>query len=127
MILDLAMLVLARGLLRSGSPMRAHELLLRVGARLPPIRTPEQARSALRSISRHGTCLSRSMAVAARAPRADVAIGVDPDKKAPLFAHAWIEMDGIAIDPNDVAGAVIARLRGPESAPRAEAHSGRFA
>jgi hypothetical protein len=65
------------------------------------------------------------MAVAARAPRADVAIGVDPDRKAPLFAHAWIEMDGIAVDPQDVAGAVIARLRGPESALRAGAHPGR--
>lgn len=55
------------------------------------------------------------MAIAARAPTADVVIGVEPRGSAPLFAHAWVEMNGAPIDPADVAGRVIARLRGPRS------------
>jgi hypothetical protein len=51
-------------------------------------------------------------------PAADVAIGVAPRKDAPLFAHAWVEMNGVPIDPADVAGAVIARLHGPRSPNR---------
>lgn len=116
MVVDLAMLVLARSLLRACSPIRAHALLLRVGAWLPAIRSPDEARAALESISTHGTCLTRSLAVAARAPAADVAIGVTPDKKASIFAHAWVEMDGMPLNAGDVSGTVIATLRGRQSA-----------
>jgi hypothetical protein len=121
MVVDLAMLVLARSLLRACSPIRAHALLLRVGSWLPPIRSPEEARAALQAISKHGTCLSRSLAVAARAPAADVAIGVTPNKKASIFAHAWIEVDGAPLNPGDVVGSVIATLRGRQSASKAGA------
>ncbi len=118
---DLAILALARGLLTTSSPARAHALLLLLGSHLPPIETPEEARRVSRFLARFGTCLSRSLAVAARTPTADVAIGVAPRKDAPLFAHAWVEMSGVPIDPADVAGSVIARLHGPRSTTRGAA------
>lgn len=58
----------------------------------------------------HGTCLSRSLAIAARMPDAEVVIGVAPGGASPLFAHAWVEMNGTPLDPTEVAGSVIARL-----------------
>ena len=115
---DSSVHIVARILLRTCSPARTHALLLRIGARLTPIDTVDEARRASRAIARHGTCLSRAVAVAARTPTADVVIGVEPRKDAPLFAHAWIEMNGSPIDPSDVAGTVIARLHGPRSATR---------
>lgn len=112
---NLVLLVLARGLLRAARPLQAHAVMVRLGAWLPALHTPEDARLAARSLGRHGSCLSRALAVAARAPTADVVIGVEPRGAAPLFAHAWVEMDGAPIDPTDVAGVIIARLRGPRS------------
>jgi hypothetical protein len=112
---DFSLHVVAWGLLRTCAPVRAHAILLRIGSRLAPIETLEEARRVVRRLSRHGTCLSRSLAVAARTPTADVVIGVEPRENAPLFAHAWVEMDGVPLDHTDVAGAVIARLRGPRS------------
>ena len=115
MIRDLALLACAQGLLRVFPPLRAHAWLLRIGAHFPPVRSPEAARSALAAIAGHGTCLGRALAVAARAPSADVVIGVAPGGASPLFAHAWIEMDGTPVDPLDVIGAPIARIPGPQS------------
>lgn len=89
--------------------------MVRVGSWFRTLHTPEDARRAARSLGRHGSCLSRALAVAARAPTADVVIGVQPRQAAPLFAHAWIEMNGAPIDPAEVAGVAIARLRGPRS------------
>ncbi len=113
---DFSLHVVAWGLLRTCAPARAHAILLAIGARLAPIETSEEALRVSRRLSRHGTCLSRALTVAARTPTADVVIGVEPRENAPLFAHAWIEMDGLPLDPADVAGAEIARLRGPRSA-----------
>jgi hypothetical protein len=114
-IRDFCLHAIAWGLLRTCPPARAHALLLRIGAHLEPAGTPDEAREMSRALSRHGTCLSRSLAVAARTPSADVVIGVEPRKMATLFAHAWVEIGGVPLDPTDVAGAVIARLRGPLS------------
>jgi hypothetical protein len=118
MMPDLAMLIIARGLLRTCRPLRAHALMVRLGAWLPPIETPSEARRVARTLARFGTCLSRSLAIASRAPTADVVIAVSPRAHAPLSAHAWVEMDGAPIDPSDVAGTVIARLAGPRSTTR---------
>ncbi len=121
MIRDLALLALAQSLLRFLPPLRAHAVLLRVGALLPELRTADEVRRALSHISGHGTCLGRAMAVAARTPTADVVIGVDrhaPEEspaRRRLFAHAWIEMSGAPVDPLDAMGAPIARIRGPRS------------
>jgi hypothetical protein len=114
---DFAIHVAAWCLLRaSRSPLTAQRVLRRAGEWLPTLESPEEARAALRSLLGHGTCLSRSVAVAARAPSADVVIGVSPRAGMPLHAHAWVEMNGAPIDPSDVSGEVIARLRGPRSA-----------
>jgi Transglutaminase-like superfamily len=112
---DLSLHVVAWGLLRTCPPARAHAILLQIGGWLAPITTRDEARWVFKSLSGHGTCLSRSLAVAARTPTADVVIGVKPRQNAPLFAHAWLEIDGIPLDPSDVAGAVIARLPGRRS------------
>jgi hypothetical protein len=114
---DFAIHVAAWSLLRARcSPLAAHRVLVRAGSWLPSVESPEEARALARSLVRHGTCLSRSLTLAARAPSADVVIGVSPRVGAPLHAHAWIEMNGVPIDPADVSGEVIARLRGPRSA-----------
>jgi hypothetical protein len=118
MIIDFGLPLLASGLLRVCSPLRAHAVLVRVGAFLPELHTPGEARGAMQALGGRGTCLTRALAVAARAPAADVVIGVAPGGQAPLLAHAWVEMDGAPIDPSDVAGTVIARLRGPLSTTR---------
>jgi hypothetical protein len=112
---DLALLATAHGLLCALKPEQAHALMMRVGAWLPTLTTPEDARCIARSMGRHGSCLGRSIAIAARAPAADVVIGVELRSEDSLFAHAWVEMNGVPIDPSDVAGNVIARLRGPAS------------
>jgi hypothetical protein len=57
-----------------------------------------------------GSCLGRSLAVAARARAADVVIAVDLPCDLPMVAHAWVEMDGVPIDRAEVMGSVIARL-----------------
>lgn len=108
--------VCAWALLRVCSPARAHGILLRIGAHLPSIETAEDARLVLKGLSPHGTCLTRALTIAALAPTANVVIGVTPRANAPLFAHAWVEVDGVPLDPADVAGSVIARLRGPGGA-----------
>jgi hypothetical protein len=89
--------------------------LTRAGTLLPTVDSPEEARRIAASLAGHGTCLSRSLALAARAPSADVVIGVMPRGTAPLLAHAWIEMNGAPINPAEVTGAEIARIRGPRS------------
>ena len=101
---------MARLLLRFSSPGRAHELLGRVGALLPPHADRGELLRA-RARLRHGTCLSRSLALAARAPQADLVIGVTSGPNSPMSAHAWLELSGEPIDPSDVAGSEIARIR----------------
>ena len=112
-------------LLRAGcSPITAHKVLVRAGAWLPPIESPEEARVVARSLLGHGTCLTRSVALAARAPSADVVIGVTPRGQGQVSAHAWIEMGGTPIDPADVSGLEIARLRGSGTAKAHDLPSG---
>jgi hypothetical protein len=118
MISTFGLPILAHSLLRVCSPLRAHALLVRIGALFPELRTPDEARLAFQGLSGRGTCLSRALAIAARAPTADVVIGVSPRGNAPLLAHAWIEMDGLPLDPSEVVGTAIARLGGPRSATR---------
>ena len=117
-LVDSSLHALAWALLHMCSPARVHTVLLRVGHHLAPIETPKEARRVSVALARHGTCLSRALALAARTPTADVVIGVEPRKNAPLFAHAWVEMGGTPIDPADVAGDAIARLCGPRSRTR---------
>ncbi|MBV9947653.1 MAG: lasso peptide biosynthesis B2 protein [Myxococcales bacterium] len=115
---DEAIHALARVLLRLCSPLRAHSLLVRAGALLPRRRGHVEILRAASRLRSRGTCLSRALALAARTPEADVVIGVMPQIARPIFAHAWLELHGEAIDPSDVAGSEIARL-GPGRPPRA--------
>jgi hypothetical protein len=112
---DLALLMLAQGLLRVGSPIRTHQLLVRLGRLFPQLETAADACRVARRLAGHGTCLSRALVIAARAPTADVVIGAAPAPNASILAHAWIEMGGVPIDAHEVAGEVLARLHGPES------------
>jgi hypothetical protein len=98
--------------------------MVSVGAWFPTLKTLEDARRVARSLGRSGSCLSRSLAVASRLPTADVVIGVHSGEAEPLFAHAWIEMNGVPVDPSEVAGKVIARLYGRRSSGRSLLHEG---
>jgi hypothetical protein len=51
-----------------------------------------------RALDRRGSCLSRSLAIAARLPGSTVVIGVDPRRSARLSAHAWVELGSEIID-----------------------------
>jgi hypothetical protein len=106
MMLDRSLLLLARSLLYVMPPQRALKVLRFVSAKAPPLRTPHEAIAFTRGL-RGGSCLARSLAVAARVPSAQIAIGVEP-RAGGLFAHAWVEMDGHPIDPAEPAGEVIA-------------------
>jgi hypothetical protein len=54
--------------------------------------------------------LSRSLALAARAPNAEVVLGVRPEANGGFMAHAWVELDGRPLRADDPAGGEIARF-----------------
>src|ERR1700704_603630 len=107
-MLDEAIHLFARILLRICSPARTYAVVTRVGALLPQHRTRTEVCYAANRVRRRGTCLSRALAVAARGPHVEMVIGVTPRIGDPLFAHAWLELAGEPIDPSDVAGHEIA-------------------
>ncbi len=107
-LLDHALHGLAFVAIRALSPRAAHSLVLRAGALLPQRRSHAAVARAARRL-RFGTCLSRAITIAARAPRSDVVIGVSAPGS--FGAHAWVEIDGVPLREDDRAGAEIARLR----------------
>jgi hypothetical protein len=107
---DEAIHVLARILLRICSPGRAHAILTRIGALFSSHADRAGLLRASAHLRRQGTCLSRALAIAARAPQAEVVIGVAPRSGQPLLAHAWLELAGEPVDASDVAGNEIVRL-----------------
>jgi hypothetical protein len=109
-MIDEALHAFARVLLRCCSPRRAYEILRRVGALLPPHADRDGVLRASALIRRRGTCLSRALAVAARAPAAELVIAVTPRPNDRLLAHAWLELAGEPVAPSEVAGSEIARL-----------------
>jgi hypothetical protein len=58
---------------------------------------------------RGGTCLTRSMAVAARVPRSNVVIGGSKEKGA-FGAHAWVELEGRPLSGQTASKVVMVRL-----------------
>ena len=102
--------LLARALLHVCSPRRAHAILTRVGQLLPQHRDRNDVIEAAHRLQKHGTCLSRALAVAARADQAELVIGISPRTIGRPFAHAWLELSGLPIDPSDAVGVEIARL-----------------
>lgn len=117
---DQGLHTLARLLLRVCSPRRVHAILSYLGGFLPPHVDRDDLLRAERRMRGRGSCLSRGLAVAARAPHADLVIGVAPPARAGFFAHAWLELAGEPIDHAEVAGDEIARFRSrrPEGSPR---------
>jgi hypothetical protein len=118
--IDRAFLFAARSLLRVCSPDRALAILRQLGSAFPELRTERDATRVLRSHGMRGSCLSRSLAVAARAPATQVVIGVDP-RREKFVAHAWVEMNGRALVPGDPSGEVIARFPVPASPASSQA------
>lgn len=116
--------VFARVVLRLCSPKRAFAIVRTVGGFLPPHIGRTNVLRAGARIRHRGTCLSRALTVAARAPGAELVIGVAPLAADSVFAHAWLELEGEPVDPTDVAGSEIARLSG--STPRGDEAGGMF-
>lgn len=98
---------IAWGALRVASPVRAKAAVDAVARLAPTFDDAAEAAAAARTL-RLGTCLSRSLTIAACLPGAEVVIGVDP-KTAPL-AHAWVELDGVPLASEAPRGDVITRL-----------------
>lgn len=110
MYLDQALNGIALLLLRTCRPLTAYRILAGLGKALPRHKTTEDMRDVAAALGERGTCLSRSMAVAARARSADVVLGVKPLQGPKLEAHAWVEIDGEPLRPWDPVGAEIVRL-----------------
>jgi hypothetical protein len=107
---DEALHAVARLLLRLTSPQRAREILGHVGTFLPAHETRSDMLRAHARLQKRGTCLTRSLAVAARAPEVDLVIGITSGAGLGIRAHAWLELSGEPIDPSDVAGRELARI-----------------
>jgi Transglutaminase-like superfamily len=88
-------------------PKRARGLVGRLGATSHSIDEAE-ARDAVFRLKPLGTCLSRSLAIAARLPNAEVVIGVRRDSD--VRAHAWVELAGKPLVESEVIGVELARL-----------------
>ncbi len=101
----------ARVLLRTRSPATAHRIMLQLGRVLPQRRDADDLRRSARQMEGRGTCLTRALALAARAPLAEIVIGVEPHRES-LRAHAWLEWNGVPLSTTDPVGLEIARLRG---------------
>lgn len=95
--------------LRVGSPRTARKFTARAGRLFSPMNLPE-LRRADRILRSRGTCLSRSLALAARAAEASVVIGVDRRPSARLSAHAWVEVGHAPLNVEDRQGTEIVRL-----------------
>jgi hypothetical protein len=88
-------------------PLRAKTWVGRLGSLYPAIATVDEARNLTKRLGGRGTCLSRSLAVAARCPGSQVVIGVIPPRCGGLprlepsrwsvDAHAWVEIVGVAL------------------------------
>ncbi len=94
--------------LRFLSPLRAAGLVARLARVVPAIEEAKLA--ATIGGLRGGTCLSRSMAIAALSERAEVVIGVPPPEEPNWTAHAWVEVDRVPVLASEVRGAAITRF-----------------
>jgi hypothetical protein len=85
-------------------PMKARHWVGRIALLYRSISSIEDARRMVERLGGRGTCLSRSLAVAARCRGSDVVIGVEKRNFVNgehlelagrrIEAHAWVEMDG---------------------------------
>ena len=102
-VADNALNALAYLVLHVASPIRAGAWLKRAGWAYAPLGSIDEARKMKKRLGNRGTCLSRSIAVAARCPGSQVVIGVQPGNSVrasgrPVDAHAWVEIEGVALE-----------------------------
>ena len=106
---------MAWGLLKLLPPRKAFRWTARIAAALPTIHEDEEGRRIANALDSRGTCLSRSLTLAARLRDAEVVIGVDAGsvrgRGAAFSAHAWVETHGIPLRPDDVIAGEIVRIR----------------
>src|SRR5215472_15366680 len=89
-----ALHLVARLAIRAFPPLLARRVVVRFARLLPPVYDELVARELAELLDRSGTCLSRAITLAARMPKAEVVIGVNPGAPRPYFAHAWVEVGG---------------------------------
>ena len=91
------------------SPVRANVWVRSIASFYPTINSVGEAEGLNGRLGRRGTCLSRSLAVAARCPGSHVVFGlVPPGEGRPTFAarraveaHAWVEIAGVPLKERD--------------------------
>jgi hypothetical protein len=107
-----ALHLIARAAVRWQSPLRAKRTVNAVAALLAPLSGQPEAAEILARLWR-GTCLTRSLAVAARLPGAEVVIAAGwkaPEGAESAWAHAWVEYRGVPLkDEGEFAGREVAR------------------
>jgi hypothetical protein len=89
----------ARVALRLQSPYAARRTLDSLASWLRPFENVDEARAAGRTLARRGTCLSRSVAIAARLPGSKVVIGIDVRRSSQMLAHAWVQLGNDVVFP----------------------------
>lgn len=106
----------SRMAVRLAPPLDAMRIVRRCARWLEPLLEPLSDERTIgrhaESLENHGTCLTRAIAIAARVPRAEVVISVNPGAPRPYFAHAWVEIDGRPVRSEDRHGHEIARFGG---------------
>lgn len=103
----------AWGLLRILPPKSAFRWTSRLGRILPVVDGENDGRRIADAIEARGTCLSRALTVAARLRDSEVVIGVESrslSPRVPFTAHAWVELNGIALRHEDVREGEILRF-----------------
>jgi hypothetical protein len=105
----------AWGLLRVLPPRKAFRWTARVARLLPTVVEQEHALRIANLLDSRGTCLSRSLTLAARLRDAEVVIGVDGSSmrghSVAFSAHAWVEISGAPLRSTDVIPGEIVRIR----------------
>lgn len=101
-------------------PLRAKGWIGLVASLYSTIETIDDARSVTRRLGARGTCLSRSLSVAARCPGSSVVIGVMrptqsdtpgvKSSRSAVEAHAWVEVAGTAIDGTTLPWVEVGRM-----------------
>jgi hypothetical protein len=105
----------AWGLLRILPPRKAFRWTARAARFLPTVTAETDALRIADALESRGTCLSRSLTLAARLRDAEVVIGVDGSSMrgqgVTFLAHAWVEISGRPLRSSDVIAGEIVRVR----------------
>jgi len=101
----------SRVALRLFALQRATAMIESVARLFPPLAGTHQAKESLAALGQSGSCLSRSVTIAAMLPGSALVIGGNRAKSGSFHAHAWIEVGGDALGLEaDVGFAPLIRL-----------------